>query len=141
MDLTNTQLCEVMEVLGISREDFLCIKTAANPTEAQENIKLLREKAKRGLRKAAKSLHPDVNGGDENKTELFKRAIQVVEDLEKLRIAPSRRFRHVHPMNVVISTIISGYRPGSTYYQSVGTSSTASTTSGFPVGTMYVRFV
>ena len=127
MVITDQELPEVMEALGLVREDFLCVKEARNLMEAQENLKLLKDKAKKGFRKAAIRLHPDVNGGDEKKTEMFKKVMELSKHIEKLKIQPRPPAPRI-PLEVLMRM----HRPQVVWVQSTSTSSTTATTEGWP---------
>lgn len=117
VSLTDTELNEAMEAIGLVREDFIVVKQARDLVEAREVLRVLKAKAHRGFRLAAKQLHPDINGGDERMTQLFIRAKAVVDHIEKIQL------REPVPMcRFVQSRIRVVYGPGFA-------SSTAGTTS------------
>jgi hypothetical protein len=86
--LNNTELGEVMAILGLVPQDFMVVKQAKDLNEAREVLKLVKEKARKGFKKAALRLHPDHNGGDEQKTALFIRTKAVLDHLDKLEVRP-----------------------------------------------------
>jgi hypothetical protein len=76
-----------LQALNISPNELEAIRRSPFP-QAQELLKRLKDKAKRAFRKLAPELHPDRNEGDEAKTELFKLLSRVVDEIDKIKIAP-----------------------------------------------------
>jgi len=113
--LTDAEIREAMDVLGLVPQDFLTVKQARTPEEAKEVLRVLKDKARRGFKKAALKLHPD-HGGDQT---LFVRVKSVVEHIESLQVRP----RPV-PRRVVM------YRPAGIgiVFGTTNASTTASTT-------------
>jgi len=71
-----------MRVLGLTPEDFLVVKRAQDLVEARELLSLVKQKARRGFRKAARMLHPD-HGGD---SQMFVRIKAVLDHIEQLEV-------------------------------------------------------
>jgi hypothetical protein len=96
--MTNEEIKQAMEELGLVPEDFLAVKQATSFFEAKEVLGVLKAKARRGFRKAALRLHPDV-GGD---AALFIRVKEVLDNVEALqvRMPPPRRPVRYVPMHV-----------------------------------------
>ena len=128
VNLTDTELNQVMEVLGLTREDFLAVKQAPNIIEAREVLRVLKEKAHRGFRRAAKKLHPDLNGGDEAQTQLFIHAKAVVDHIQKIQLREPPPVHRFAPMRMRVVY-------GSGFASSVTSATT--TTSPWGSGTVY----
>lgn len=75
-------LRDALEVLGILPAE-LSVRTGAE-------ARALKAKARKGLRRAAGILHPDVNGGDAEKTELFCQVLRLAEEIGRMEPAPRR---------------------------------------------------
>jgi hypothetical protein len=103
--MTDVELCEAMELLGVSAQDITGVKHAPMLEQAQVELERLQARATQNLKKAAKFLHPDVNGGDAEKTRIFKNLVQVAQDLAKTEI---RSVRLVPRRTVSISAILHG---------------------------------
>lgn len=87
--MTNEEIKQAMEELGLVPEDFLAVKQAMSSVEAREVLGVLKAKARRGFKKAALRLHPDV-GGDAALFVQVKEALDNIEALQ-VRVLPPRR--------------------------------------------------
>ena len=89
---TEEQLAEVFWHLGIGPHDFLHLRRSPSLVEARARLQGLKDRAHRERKRLALELHPDRTGGDEAKTELFKRISAVVSELENSQVqAPPPR--------------------------------------------------
>lgn len=79
---------EAMQALGVSPSDFEQIRKMPQH-EAQEWLKMLKDRARKRYRALAKELHPDQNGGDTAKTAKFRLVTSMLADLNKLEV-PSK---------------------------------------------------
>ena len=105
--MTNEEIKQAMEELGLVPEDFLAVKRAGSPVEAREVLGMLQAKARRGFKRAALRLHPDV-GGD---AALFVQVKGVLDSIEALqvRVPPVRRpVRRVPVMHVTFGSCGTG---------------------------------
>jgi len=112
--MTNEEIKRAMDELGIVPEDFLAVKQAVSFVEAKEVLQVLKDKARRGFKKAALRLHPDV-GGDAQLFIQVKEALDHIESLQ-LRLPPRPRpapVMHVtlvdHGMGAATSTTSTTY--------------------------------
>lgn len=80
--MTDSELCDAMELLGISPSDIQEVKVAPSHERAVQLLKDLKLKARANFKQAAKFLHPDKTGGDKEATRVFRNLVKVVEDLE-----------------------------------------------------------
>lgn len=126
MRLNNSELNEAMEILGLVPEDFKAVKQARDINEAREVLRLLKDKARRGFRRAALKIHPD-HGGDEA---LFKRVNAVLEHIVGLELRPAPR---PVPMRRSVMHVVFRGAP----FASTTASTTSTTTAGWGPGTVY----
>ena len=82
--LTDDQLREAMEVIGLSPDDFGVVH------ESREAVAELKRRAKAAYKRAVLELHPDRTGGDEVKAELFKAVSVVMDEISELRFRGKR---------------------------------------------------
>jgi hypothetical protein len=102
MKLTDAQISQAMQLLGLSQGDFQAVQRAPSFEVAQQRLTELKERAKKGFRKVALVLHPDRTNNDPDKTEAFKLVAAVVDDIEKLNFsAPQPPPPQMRPMRVV----------------------------------------
>ena len=93
--MTDSELVEAMRLLGVSRKE---LRAALVRPEA---LDILKKKVRTQYRKVARSLHPDVNGGDEAKTALFQAVAQVCRQIQALTVAaPVRKKRKARPVAI-----------------------------------------
>ena len=134
--LTDSELDEVMCVLGLDARDFMAVRGAGSIEEAVGVLRVLKDKARRGFRKAALHLHPDHNGGDAEKTALFIRAKSVVDHIEGMRVR--ERPRPVPVQRVRRSVVFR--QSGGVVFASTG-GSTTSTTVSWPGQRVWVKVI
>ena len=77
--MTDSQLCQAMDLLGISNEDF-CFRS-------QQELDAFKLNARKRLRMLAKTHHPDCTDRHE-RVELFRIAAQIVHDIEAVQYTP-----------------------------------------------------
>lgn len=94
--MTNEEIERAMNELGIMPEDFLAVKHAVSFVEAKEVLQVLKDKTRRGFKKAALRLHPDV-GGD---ARLFIQVKEALDHIEALQLRLPPRPRPVPVMHV-----------------------------------------
>lgn len=118
-----------MHELGIVPSDFQAIERAPSYQAKCECLEILKEKVRKGFKKAALRLHPDFpENRTEEKGELFRLVSQAVDEIGHLRIRPPRPVFRAVPM--VFSTTFSSNT-------STATTASASTGSGY----VTIRFV
>ena len=61
--MTDAEISKALRLLGLTAGDLSALRSA--------DLSALKAKAKKGYKKAAAYLHPDVNGGDVDKTADF----------------------------------------------------------------------
>lgn len=125
--ITEEQAIRAMRELGISPADFQYIEAAPTYPEKCQRLEALKERVKKGFKKAALRLHPDIpENRTEEKGELFRLVRAAVEDIGRLRVRPPRPvFR---PVTFVTS-----------FSSSSSTSTTATASNG--VGYITINFV
>lgn len=95
MELTDDQLLESMVLLGLKPVDFDEMRKAA-PNKGPYLLDKIQIKARKNYKKVAREYHPDKNGGDEAKTEMFQAVTQVMEEIDNMAyLAPKRTYRWV----------------------------------------------
>lgn len=83
---TGNQILDAMVAIGIRAEDFAF--------ESEHALSELKARARKGLRKLARTHHPDTTECSEQ-TDLFRVAAEVVQDIEKTEyVQPRRRVRY-----------------------------------------------
>jgi len=76
---------ERLAELGVTTEILQKVYSAKSQAEGDAALKAAKEICKKGFRQAALSYHPDVTGGDKEKTEHFKRLLSVYTSFMKSR--------------------------------------------------------
>ena len=80
-----------MRELGISPQDFTAIERAPSYQAKCECLEILKERVRKGFKKAALRLHPDIpENRTEEKGELFRFVQQAVDEIGLLCIRPPR---------------------------------------------------
>lgn len=82
--MKDSDLLRAIALLGLSPDDLRALRGG------ETAISALREKAKKGYRKAAHRLHPDKTGGDETKAADFRLLADFMAELD--RMVPPRDF-------------------------------------------------
>lgn len=141
MDQQKIDQC--LRELGVTPGALAAIRGAANFDDATAKLAALKQMVKTNFKRLALELHPDRNGGDAAKTELFKALVQVQKDVDVLEIrrAPPQpvytppTFQHV---------VISYYgTPSQGFHRPVTPSAASAATTAatmYPSGQVYVRF-
>lgn len=80
------QIVRGFQALGVHPSDLQAVLEQADYATCKKKLAELKDKVKKSFRKVVLLLHPDVNGGDAEKTELFKVVCRIKEDIEKLSI-------------------------------------------------------
>jgi hypothetical protein len=93
--LTGEEITKGLAILGVTAEDFLLIRAASNYSEACRALDSVKEKAKKGYRQSALSLHPDKVAGDETLFRVVRQVYERIEDLEVHEVRRTRRRRSV----------------------------------------------
>lgn len=107
-----------LQRLGVHQGFFHAVQTARTLDAAMELLRGAQATAKKEFRKLAMELHPDRNGGDQQKTEEFMHLTEVLRQFEDLTIQPMQA---VQPR-----VVIRFYNGGPSV-----TSTSASTTAGW----------
>lgn len=82
--------------LGIQDGDLQFCMSHPDMDECRRRLAELQKRAKKNYRQCARELHPDLNGNDPTKTELFKLVKSIWESVSKMEIAPHRPpVRHI----------------------------------------------
>lgn len=76
--------------LGLSQQDLLRLGADNDFEKAKAEIAELRERARKGYKRAAFELHPDRTGNDQAKTDLLIMAKRVLDALMTLEVVPVR---------------------------------------------------
>lgn len=84
------QQLRLIEMLGLCLADFQRLDRIPY-AHRKEELKALKARARGGLRRQARYLHPDVNEGDAQKTELFALLGRLVQEIEAMEIRPRRQ--------------------------------------------------
>jgi hypothetical protein len=106
--------------LGVNfPEDFQALQRS--PLEqAKEKLVQLKERVKTNYRRLIKELHPDQNGGDEEKTKRFKAITYEYNELCKLEVHPPRPMPAMMPMGIPFwngtSSATTGTGTGATFH-------------------------
>lgn len=82
---TEQQLQATLPLLGVQPADLHTVRAAPSQQEMDTRLADLKTRAKKAYREIARIYHPDTNGGDETKTEVFKLFPTVMAWLENLR--------------------------------------------------------
>jgi DnaJ domain len=86
MSYTDAQLKAVMEMLDITAPELRQACRNGHQLEA------LKRRVKRAYRHAAFELHPDRNGGDPVRTDLFRLLSETVEAIQALEPTPPKKW-------------------------------------------------
>ena len=84
--ITDAQLQQAMEWLGVSRDDLLSIKMDSSDELAVARLLALQTRVKKAYKKAVRELHPDRNGGCEKKTTLFRAITEVYKEIGSVEL-------------------------------------------------------
>ena len=103
---------EILGMLGLCPADFTHIRRLPF-SRAKEALGVLKERAKKAFRKLAPELHPDRNGGNAQKTELFKKLNQLVREIDGLGITSSPPLQQNEAPTTEISSDLSVGTPRS----------------------------
>ena len=87
--MDDARLAQAMAVLGLSPTDFMAVEQAA-PWEGPALVREIQARARRAYKRAVLTLHPDKNGGDAEKTDLFRDVTEVLSEIDELRYIPRR---------------------------------------------------
>lgn len=87
MKLTQQQVSQALQLMGLTFADLQFPLQTNNLEESKQRLVQLKARAKAGFRRAAMDLHPDRTNGDEGKAELFRLVSCVMEEMEKLEVA------------------------------------------------------
>ena len=80
------QMERALRTLGITAAEIQQILQQPDREVCKVRLAELKEKVKKNFKVLALQLHPDVNGGDAAKTEMFKLVSRIRDDIEKLEI-------------------------------------------------------
>jgi hypothetical protein len=97
---------ELLNLIGLTAEDFHRVRQAPSFEEAENALVVLKDQAKKGYRKQVFELHPDRNEGDEAKAQTLQALNDLMGKLDRLRVqrpAPPPQMRWV-PWNNSSST-------------------------------------
>ena len=120
MAVTAAQVQAALPYLGLQQSDFQGVQARPNLKDAEQALADLKARAHKNFKKAARQLHPDVNGGDEAKTATFASLVQVLDEIDKLQVRPPPPPRPVMVMRpMVFTTFTSGTSTNSTAYGGV----------------------
>jgi hypothetical protein len=89
--MTREEHLNLLPLLGILPLDWQRVQRAPNLEAAKNELEHIKERAKKAFKKLALELHPDMNGGDEEKTVKFKQLNEALQILDKLQIRPPPR--------------------------------------------------
>lgn len=97
--LSQAQLQEAIAHLDVVPEDLDLVKRAPSREVAENMLAELKLRVRKAYRRQVLKLHPDRNGGDEAKTELFKLLTEFATEFEKLQVTPAPRpqMQMMHP--------------------------------------------
>ena len=84
--LTQDQIDKGLRELGVDPAEFACVQHAPSHQEAVSRLAVFKVQVKKKYREAARRLHPDLNGKDPLKQELFWLCTQVHEQIQELRL-------------------------------------------------------
>jgi hypothetical protein len=79
--ITDAQLQQAMNWLGIGRDELLHIKTDGSDDQAAVKLLALQARVKKAYKRAVRELHPDRNGGSSEKTALFRAVTEVYKEI------------------------------------------------------------
>ncbi len=108
--LTEDEARRALHELGLSPLDFQRIHAAPSYDLKCRHLDGLKRAAKKGYRKAARRFHPDLQGDDEKKAELFRLVTESYRQIEQLKVRPPRPI--ARPVRVVL-TFTPGFRGAS----------------------------
>ena len=81
MSMTDAQMDEALQTLGIKPADMVRVRLAPTYAKRKAALDAVQQQAKIGFRRAALRLHPDRTGGDAAKTEEYLRVQKVADTL------------------------------------------------------------
>lgn len=84
--MTKEQSERVLQLLGLTPDDFARLRAARNMKEGDQLLQTLKTKAKKGYHKAALELHPDRNPGDAAKAEMFRLVCEAHDEIQNLKV-------------------------------------------------------
>jgi len=125
------KLREAMRALGVLPEDLEALQRLPVET-ALAQLEALKERVRKNFRTLSKSLHPDVTGGDREKTERFSLYATVKAEFDKLQIQPRaqpkmvQRPAPVRPQ-IQVTRVIMWSAVGPAYTQAQGRTTTGQT--------------
>jgi hypothetical protein len=122
--LSDEQIQKAMSLLEVDPTRLLEVRRMRSAEVASASLKALQTDIRKRFKKLALKLHPDVNGGDAEKTETFKLLSGFVDEIDKLRVV---RRRSVPVWPVPMSW--------------VHTSTSNSTATGMPFGAVFSVYV
>ena len=84
--ITDAQLQQAMDWLGMSQADLLRVQNAKSDAQAAAQLEALQVRIKKAFKKAVRELHPDRNGGCPKKTALFRAVTEVYQEIGRLEL-------------------------------------------------------
>jgi hypothetical protein len=78
---------QALGLLGVSASDFEAMRRVPF-AQAQEMLRVVKERVRKNFRRLVLELHPDRTGNDPEKTEQFKVLAQIFADFNKLEVRP-----------------------------------------------------
>ena len=95
MSMTDAQMDEALQTLGIKPADMVRVRLAPTYAKRKAALDAVQQQAKIGFRRAALRLHPDRTGGDAAKTEEYLRVQKVADTLLAMTPLPDDDARPV----------------------------------------------
>lgn len=80
---------ELLPLLGLDYLDFIAIERYKDASERERRLEAFKVQARIGYKAAVKVLHPDHNGGDEQKTAQFRGVIELSKKIARLELVAS----------------------------------------------------
>ena len=113
--MNREQILEAVNWLGLPLPDlfFDIVRHCQTPEKARSRHAEIEKTARRKFKHLARQYHPDLNGGDEAKTETFKTLATVINDFAK----------------IPVETLWNQLRPRQVFYYGVTSSGTTSSSS------------